>query len=1010
MALRVQRTILLLRHFFVDRQPIKSLLQPATISQATLYRLVQTWETHGMAGLWPPLRANGPAQRAKPTLLDGRRIVATWQRKTTFALGCLPDVQHLLSATPDPAERGRQIAATLPLAIQATDAAIGASHGPPDLLARHIQQGQTIHTIAHDSAWSSRQISRYLQHAYQHLVDQLVQIEPPFRPAWQAYCRTDFLGRAGELATLTAYLSTSTSAGITGFSGVGKSTLIATLAAQWARAGWNIIWYQASGSAPDHTAHAIGAIHQQLAALGVASEPSPDVQQSTAEHIAWLNQALDQLPILVVLDNVQIGGEQPAWGAFLAQIAQGWHCSRLLLSGRTLPTRLDNTLLLHGLDEGAARTFYTQTWRPTSDAEWATIYRLSHGIPALLALIDAPTPASRIMPETARRLLHDSLSTFEANERAVLIWLSWWEGPLRHDHPFVQLLRRGSALERLIQQHIVTLTNDHLAVHDSVRDHLQILVPAAEWAAGTQAVEVYAVAHQEWELAYRCAENRRDLGAQWRYSREMALHLERTQHTNQALTWWRRAQEWARQVDDSPRYHDAVLAEIECLLVINRASEALERVPRTLDTTAGRQWRYALLQFEAYRIIGRFAEAQALLMAAPLNAAPPRTVALLDRWRFKLGTLILAWYQDSDRHIWARFQQLARPPAGAPLTLRTRYYRVMVSLASSAGDFKRSIAASTALIKLMQRHGSPYGLAEARITLSFALYSSERYSKAERRLSRVSKLLNPTWLWLRREAAKYRSQSAYALGDFQQAAHWGQITGDINRELGIHATDPWWMDGMLMIACGQHAAANEYFGQIEHSGTLSSFDAISLDYWQVVRLLQQGAVSAAQARLDSMLERILRSRFRTILPVVRLLWDDRYAAQGRLAKALHHCERAQASFARQELPISQAEALGRASDYLRQLGRGPAALAASARAIALLENQPPGLLAALPILVAHAQALAVAGQREAAAQAWAQARQALECQRQQLPAAADASLFLAKKTSLAILNPPPQTS
>lgn len=525
-------------------------------------------------------------QRAKPTPLDGRRIVATWQRKTTFALGCLPDVQHLLSATPDPAERGRQIAATLLLAIQATDAAIGASHGPPDLLARHIQQGQTIHTIAHDSAWSSRQISRYLQHAYQHLVDQLVQIEPPFRPAWQAYCRTDFLGRAGELATLTAYLSTSTSAGITGFSGVGKSTLIATLAAQWARAGWNIIWYQASGSAPEHTAHAIGAIHQQLAALGVASEPSPDVQQSTTEHIAWLNQALDQLPILVVLDNVQIGGEQPAWGAFLAQIAQGWRCSRLLLSGRTLPTRLDNTLLLHGLDEGAARTFYTQTWRPTSDAEWATIYRLSHGIPALLALIDAPTPASRIMPETARRLLHDSLSTFEANERAVLIWLSWWEGPLRHDHPFVQPLRRGSALERLIQQHIVTLTNDHLAVHDSVRDHLQILVPAAEWAAGTQAVEVYAVAHQEWQLAYRCAENRRDLGAQWRYSREMALHLERTQHTNQALTWWRRAQEWARQVDDSPRYHDAVLAEIECLLVINRASASLARVPRTLDTTA----------------------------------------------------------------------------------------------------------------------------------------------------------------------------------------------------------------------------------------------------------------------------------------------------------------------------------------------------------------------------------------------------------------------------------------
>ena len=82
-------------------------------------------------------------------------------------------------------------------------------------------------------------------------------------------------------------------------------------------------------------------------------------------------------------------------------------------------------------------------------------------------------------------------------------------------------------------------------------------------------------------------------------------------------------------------------------------------------------------------------------------------------------------------------------------------------------------------------------------------------------------------------------------------------------------------------------------------------------------------------------------------------------------------------------------------------------MAASARTIALLENQPPGLLAALPILVSHAQALA--GQREAAAQAWAQARQALECQRQQLPDAA-ANLFLAKKTSLAILNPPPQTS
>ena len=307
-------------------------------------------------------------------------------------------------------------------------------------------------------------------------------------------------------------------------------------------------------------------------------------------------------------------------------------------------------------------------------------------------------------------------------------------------------------------------------------------------------------------------------------------------------------------------------------------------------------------------------------MAAPLNAAPPRTVTLLDRWRFKLGTLILAWYQDSDRHIWARFQQLARPPTGAPLTLRTRYYRVMVSLASSAGDFKRSIAASTALIKLMQRHGSPYGLAEARITLSFALYSSARYSGVERRLSHVSKLLNPTWLWLRREAAKYRSQSAYALGDFQQAAHWGQITGDINRELGIHATDPWWMDGMLMIACGQHAAANEYFGQIEHSGTLSSFDAISPDYWQVVRLLQQGAVSAAQARLDSMLERILRYRFRTILPVVRLLWADRYAAQGRLAKALHHCERAQASFARQDSRSPRPKRLGGPATICASLG------------------------------------------------------------------------------------------
>lgn len=1000
-CLQFQHAVGLLRLLLVEQAPLGRLLEQTHLSRATLYRLVHAWEQHGLAGLWPVGRARQSILPKKRAAVCARVLLLVWREQTTFALGCIAEAQIMLPHIIDPAQRGGMVAATIQATLPAIDRAIELSHGPPHLLKRHIINRQPINLIADTSAWSRRQISRYLHTAYQQLAASLMAAPLAWAAPWHRHLPKHLIGREADAATLSRLLADNTMTGLSGWSGVGKSALVATLMTDWERAGWNVIWHEATSSAPDLAAWALSDIYQQLAALGGAPTPHLDATQPSAAQLTWLRAALDSMPIVLVIDNVHGGRDQDAWLKFLVHLSSEWRYSRVLLVGRVLTT-LGATYQLNGLEAAAARAMYSTVWGDCPHQHWSVIYAQTRGNPGLLQLIDQGIGAEGSLPPM-RLALSEVLGALSVADQHLLLWLSWWEGPIDQNHPFVEIGAAARPLEHLVRQQLVTLVQDRLVLHDLVREHLPKLVSNEERLAVERQVEAFAVVHGLWDMAYRCAASRQATQQQWEYCRQQAAQLEFDGEAGQALAWLRRIRDEATMMGDSWHSQEAALAEIDCLLRLNRATEASTALAALPQPSAlAHSWRAALYEFEANRLAGYFAVANAALAAPILMQPVPLGITEIEHWRLRLGALILAWYQDSNPDIWHDMQALATPPAATPVALSARYYRAFAVIASSVGDYDRSIAASSKLVAMRRADGPAYSLAEAQIALAQTLYSAQQHMQAERLLTQILPAINSSWLWLQREASKYRSLNAFALGNFQLAAHLHAEVVRCNLTLGIADSDPWWMEGMLFYAGGDFAAAQSFFQTASANQELGSYDRLSLTLWQVLISLRAGDQLLARQGLTRIIQTIRDQRFHSLLFHIRIAWADVCAASGKLDRAVYHAACGARDFAARGLRVSQAEALGRLSEYLLALGRSVPAQEASRRAAAILVRQPTGLFPAPQIWLARARALEANGQSDAARQAWARACKAVSYQQAHLAISANQSSFVQQSHILEI--------
>ncbi|MBA3469568.1 MAG: helix-turn-helix domain-containing protein, partial [Herpetosiphonaceae bacterium] len=961
------------------------------IAQRTLYRLRSRWEQHGIAGLLPD-RPGSPSPRLDDRLV--RNLLVILRDHGAFALGTTPAARSLIPQCPDPLLAGRSLAAHLQRFVAAVDSDLAAVHQIPHLLQRRLLLGEPSEAIADTAGLSSRSIQRILTtglHTIAVHLSTALSAHPAPTP-WTTHLAHPLLGRDPEVTRLSHALVSHAAVQCSGLSGLGKSSVAASLAARWEAAGWYVAWVDCAVQSPDRVTATVEGLQQQLLDLGLLGSQHLDPSRPQAERLQTLRRTVRDVPLLLVLDNVQAGHGHPGWVALLTDLAALGPSVHVLLVGQRALLETALHVPLEGLSSAAARALYTTRHGAVSDQDWQKIHAHTLGYPKLIELVD-PTQPAALQTEVVG-VLKESVLALDRELRRALLWLRWGT-PASPSYPaFIQAAQVAPRVwQCLARRGLVSLHGGQATMHDLVREHLGQVAPAHEWADVRRQVMAHALGSGDWSLVFHGAVDRGDRMTQAQAGTAAAQHADRLGQPTVAGQWWATVAGIALAQEDVPGAITARLHQVECTLqLVDGAATLAILADLPVVTDVIQHWWVALYRFEAHLMCSDYATAAAGLTLPPLVGAVPDGVGAVGAWRLALSRVWMGESEEHDAAAWTRYQRLPPPPDGTPLHIQLRFYRLGANLAMSQREYARCRQLSKQQVRLARRSRSAFCIAQSQMTYIEALYTSEQYAQAYTKLVTVHPTLPKEWTALERRASALRALLAYHLGKLKVAQHYAQAAYEASTALGLQDDDEFVLliQGVVALGCGDAGGAIEVFTRGTPPGM-----ATTRSVWAASSALQAGDSATARALFTVVLQTALRARARPWVIDLRLPWAAFQQHCGHAAAALRHYHRAVTIAEGFGLPITQAEALAGLTDSRLHQGHVEAALLASTAAVRCLHGQPLGLLIAPTVWTGYARALEAVGD-PAAVSAWDTARRHLRSQVRQLPPEMDNARFLSQ--------------
>jgi tetratricopeptide (TPR) repeat protein/nucleoside-triphosphatase THEP1 len=943
-----------LRHWLFDQRPLAEVLATTSLSRRTLYRWRTRWEQEGLTAL---LVAPAQASRLRVEDTTVRHLLRFLAHHSALHIGCDEHVRQLLAHRSDPVDRGRRLLQILTSIVQACDQQLEAEHGFVRLLHRRFIDDEASATAAARHHVTERTVRRVLAQALTASGERCAALldTTPITLPWETLLLdTPPPGRDAELRYLNQALIDTYRVHLVGLPGMGKSTIAAYIAQRWHHAGWNVCWISCIHQSPDLVGHIFDSLQRQLADIGAVSSPRLDHATSRAKQSNLLRVALQKLPILLVIDDVQEMIAFPEAAQSLVPLLQPSKTVRVLLVGRTNPLEGDLDLVLQGLPDAVAHDLWVQVHGALTDREWEQLAALHCGNPKLIRLIPRAYARGKVpTPDMVPMILQDQLAHLPSTARRLLMWLSWWQDPLPHTHPFARAAPGTSqAWQTLVRQHLISIQHEHILIHDLVRHQLEACAVEQEWTSICTAVTSFATRHRLWALAYRCAAQQQHGHSMLEYSRAAAQQAERQRNPSTALEWWRCAAAAADTCGDHAAGIQARLAEAVLLLHLaqREALVALQTFPPIPDPV--QRWWHALYLAQAHRLVSDYATAEAVFEAPPLRDPPPAEIAKDGAWFLRLFRTHLLWDQGRYAQAVALFQQLGPPAPNIRGISRHRYYSLGARIARSRKDHRTATQFVMKYIRSSKSLRSPYLYAEAQMEYVHTLSAQQQYGAVRRRLRKLQPTLDESWTTLRRRAAGYHSLAAGHLGDLHAAESWCDDAWQLSQRLGWHETDAFvhWLRGLIAFRCGAYDTALQCF-QLPTTAN----QRITRLLWSSRVAVCQGNHDQAAAYLEQSFHEMRRNRACGWTGDMRLPYGDLLQAQEQWDAARRQYLRGLAVCQRMNLQVSAAECLGRIAECLLALGRAQEALHVSDEATQILTAYPVGLCVAPRILLIRAQ-------------------------------------------------------
>lgn len=958
-----------LRGWLYDQESLSSVLARTSLSRRTLYRLRDRWEQHGMYSLLN--RPSRPARQSVP-LPVLHHILRLLGHSTPFALGCDPQVSRIVRHA-DPAQRGQIMLQALTTLIHDLDRELYATRGLLSLLERRYLRGEQLDRIAASVHRSPRTLSRLSHDALAQIAQRLpatlaiTTVTEPWSP-W--FLRSPLLGRDHELVALEQHLHVHRQVGMVGLAGVGKSTLAAQLADRWQRAGWNVCWLRARPVPGDLARDVVEQLYEQLARYGAIDMAEPDSSLALMDQVPIVQAAMQRVPTLLVVDDVQHLEQSDAAVILLRHIAESSEMTRIVLVGRAMPLPWRPVLAVEGLPSELARDLYTRLHGSVADAEWSTLYRWHRGNPQLLQLIARPPLVASASAPPTYTIIHELVSSLSRPARRILQWLWWWDEPVPAEHPFRRTIPGSQAAwQELIRQHVVTVRDNTYLLHDLIRDHLKAITSTGEWRLVREQIEQYVAQHatQPWacRLGYQCAVDTGDWPAQRQWSGALARWAERTVQPHQAMFWWQRQWETAQQLGDRAGMISAALAGAVCGVALMDGPAILrwlERLPPELH--AAQHWYAAFFRVQALRLVNDYEQGYQLLQSAPLAEAIPDGIDASDRWHYQVELVHWIYSRGDGRLAWKRYQELPPPPTTSSFYQQSSYYRLGLILAHNNYAYQECLRISRVSVKLARRTSSAFLSAQAMLSLIYSLIANEQYRAAEIKLRQIMPSLDANWIMLKLRAANYQSVVQCYRGDFKAAQQWADLALSISEALGWSQDYSLsWLQGFVAFRCGQTERALTYF-----QSDSAPIYQVTQWTWTAEVLLYLNQPQEAQPCLRQILSVARRQRHQGTIWDLHILWGSFQQLSGHTRRAMRHFAHAVAIYSQLKLPVQAADACARMAECYLALHEPQRALHYSLQATTKIQAYATGLLHAPRIWSVHAQALAACGQD--AAPAW----------------------------------------
>lgn len=998
--LHAQQRVLLLKAALVDRQSRAVLSQQYSLSQARLSQLIQQWTTSGLHALLGGRRAD--ARPVPPDLATLRHFIPTLATHTSFQIGCSPTARAWATHIPDPAFRGVWVVHQIEHALSVADGMLHQRYTITNLLRQHLRHNVPISTLTHTFALSRSRLYALVQEGVRLLHQVLTSgpaIDSPPMP-WAAYLLPEpLVGRRRELTAIEQMLVPGGSIRLVGLPGIGKSTLAAAIAQAWSQAGWDVCWI-ASTATVFAAEHLLVALHHFAAAHGLIQQTQCDTSGSVVDQVCHIADLLQQLPTLVILDDVHLHHRSAGWRASIKRLCMAAPALRVLLVGRECHLEVGPLYYLDGLSQQDAVPLYHGSTATDPSLTWEAVYRLSAGNPKFLHLL-------RSNPEVAVSAIHDvtqflavCLARLPVAAQELLLWLCWWEQPITRQHPFMEAAQgQPSAWQCLLQHHLITAHREQLTVHEVLRAQLRSILAPDIWEAVRLRVLRYAEQTGDLQLVYRCVAAVQDGAAQLRVSRAIAQGAEQRGDPLTAQQWWSCHRALCEAQGDRQGAAAARLAEAETLLHLARPTEALSTLaPLDGDTDPTIRWWSVLLTVEAQRLLGHTETMTALLATAPLCDPAPDAIGAAGHWRLQFQHSVNQSRRGAMGSAWQIYLTLGPPPAGTPLYLVGTYAKHGAMLALEQGDHRRCRQLSQYYMRHARAHGEMYSRCAAQIEWARTLHAQERHSDARRLLQQTLHEIAPAWVSLRWLAASYLALAECALGNLRGAQRaWEQsalacaelspgsfagFTALVGVVLALTQND-------VATASAQLAIAGRVYEQTQNESQSGV-----VRFWQAKVALQQGDAAAAEQHFRASLRCIRRHKLHNFLLNFRVAWGDYCLQRGVPLRAYRHARHTRRAAQKAMLPILEAQALTVQAEALLALDRAEEALDHIQRAADLIQSKYRHLAYAPRTFAVYARCLSTAGQPTAERRAWQLAIGELGYQVTHLPPHAVVDRFL----------------